>query len=132
MFAGVEASGEPEQMNDADLGDGDLISGLFCVPLWVNRRQNTARVCMQRKLKVKVTCSLHFRQACSIIAASYPSVVRNEMVIGYLGYEQNKPRWNIYIQEIKKNEKIKQRVKQVFDAAELVVDTVVSSGDLNI
>ncbi len=42
MFASIEASGEPGQMNDAELRDGDLISGLFSVPLWVNRPQDAA------------------------------------------------------------------------------------------
>lgn len=61
MFAGAEASGEPGQMNDAELQDGDLISGLFSVPLWVNRLQDAARVRLQRKLKVKVTCPRHYQ-----------------------------------------------------------------------
>lgn len=71
VLAAVEASGEPGQMNDAELQDGDLISGLFSVPLWVNRLQDAARVRPQRKLKVKVTCPRHCRWARSVIAASF-------------------------------------------------------------
>lgn len=33
MFTGIQASSEPGQMNDAELWDRDLISGLFRVPL---------------------------------------------------------------------------------------------------
>lgn len=44
MFAGIEASSEPGQMNDAELWDRDLISGLLSVPLWVNRLQDAAHV----------------------------------------------------------------------------------------
>lgn len=72
-------SGEPGQMNDAELRDGDLIWGLFSMPLWVNRLRDAARVRSQRKLKVKVTRPRHCHSSHSVIGALFSSVGRNKV-----------------------------------------------------